>query len=98
MNDAENESGGIEEGIDEALEGQPRAAELRRMAYALEQRRSHLVADLDAMESEEDCERVRRQIAVLDEQVQTLLEEAAISHFVSDTVRFSKQVRDLGEG
>ena len=93
-----------EQAIEEALEGEPRADELRRMRGALLLRRTRLVEDLKAIDADENIDvdsaeaerkKIRRDIAKLEEQIQVLSEEANISKFVEDAVRVGIEMRRM---
>lgn len=93
-----------EQAVEEALEGEPRAHELRQMRVALLQRRARLIEDLKAVKVDEtideksreaESKKIRRDIAKLDEQIQVLGEEADISKFVEDAVRVGIEMRRM---
>jgi len=98
MRDSEEAPQDLDAGIDEALEGSPRATRLLELTNALRLRRQRLEADLGTLEDPTDALRVSQQLDEIDEQIQVLAEEASISQFVEETVRFSHEVRRLHEG
>lgn len=83
-----------EQAIEEALEGEPRANELRRMRAALLQRRARLIEDFRASD-ENERRKLRRDLEKLEEQIQVLAEEANISAFVEDAVRVGIEMRKM---
>ena len=93
-----------EQAVEEALEGEPRAAELKQMRASLLLRRARLIEDLKAAKIDEtmneksresESKKIRRDIAKLDEQIQVLGEEASISSFVEDAVRVGIEMRRM---
>lgn len=88
----------LDEAIDEALEGQPRAAEWFQLKRALEKRRALLQDELDLAEEETVREKLRAAIVQTDEHIAVLGEEAEITSFIEDTVRFSAEVHRLQQG
>lgn len=98
MQENNKPSQNIEQGVEEALEGELAAAELRILANALTLRRARLHDDLSAEPDETEQARLEALISEIDVQIHALLEEASISQFVEETVRFSHQVRQLNEG
>ncbi len=88
----------LDEAIDEALEGQPRAAEWFQLKRALEKRRAMLQDDLDVAEDDTLRKKLRAAIAETEEHIAVLSEEAEITSFVEDTVRFSAEVHRLQQG
>lgn len=93
-----------EQAVEEALEGEPRAHELRQMRLSLLQRRARLIEDLRAVKIDEtmdeaakaaETKKIRRDIEKLDEQIQVLGEEADISKFVEDAVRVGIEMRRM---
>ncbi len=88
----------VDEAIDEALEGQPRAAEWFALKRALEKRRAMLQDDLDVAEDDALRKKLRAAIAETEEHIAVLSEEAEITSFVEETVRFSSEVHRLQQG
>ncbi len=93
-----------EQAVDEALEGEPRAVELKRMRAALLLRRARLIEDLKAVKIDEtmdsksreaEAKKIRRDLVKLQEQIQVLGEEASISSFVEDAVRVGIEMRRM---
>ena len=83
-----------EQAVDEALEGEPRADELRRMRAALLLRRARLIEDFKASNADER-KKIRRDLKKLEEQIQVLGEEANITKFVEDAVRVGIEMRKM---
>lgn len=83
-----------EQAVDEALEGEPRAAELRKMRAALLLRRVRLLEDFKASGADER-KKIKRELEKLQEQIQVLGEEADISGFVEDAVRVGIEMRKM---
>lgn len=93
-----------DQAVEEALEGEPRAHELKQMRLHLVQRRARLVEDIKAIHVDEtmddaakeaETKKIRRDIGKLDEQIQVLGEEADISKFVEDAVRVGIEMRRM---
>ena len=86
----------------EALDGETlRSDDWLAYSGALRERRKRLVADLkQANQDADDVEALLLQVRLdeVDEQIRALEEEANISRFVEDTVKFSYEVRRLNEG
>ena len=84
--------------VQEALDGETlRSNDWNRFVSALETRRKRLLIDLaDA----DDVEALLIQVRIdeINEQIRLLEEEAKISRFVEDTVKFSYEVRRLNDG
>jgi len=79
----------LEQAIDIALEGAPRAEQLTAMIDTLRQRRAGLVKELQRTQDPAEKRELQKRIEELDRQVATLNEQRAISHFVEMSVRFS---------
>lgn len=77
----------LEQAVDIALEGAPRAERLAAMIETLRTRRAGLLRDLEATDDSVRQQEIRKQIAELDRQVDTLSEQQAVSHFVEMSVR-----------
>ncbi|HVF09611.1 MAG TPA: hypothetical protein VNA16_02355 [Abditibacteriaceae bacterium] len=86
----------LEAALDEALEDQPRAAELRHMRSLLQERRIRLTEDMNAEEDDATRAKLQRDLAKLDEQIAVLGEEAEITKFVEDAVRVGIEMRRYG--
>lgn len=82
--------------LDQALEGETPAAELRRMSALLQERRKRLIEDLTATTEPRERAKVEKEIDKLDEGARVLLEEASINQFVEDAVRVGVEMRNLG--
>jgi len=85
----------LEAALDEALEDEPRAEELRRMHALLLERRGRLIEDHNAEEDEGMRAKLRRDLEKLEEQIGVLAQEANISRFVEDAVRVGIEMRRL---
>ncbi|RYX82771.1 hypothetical protein EON83_17550 [bacterium] len=94
----EDNSEALEGAVTEALDGEVlRAQDWHQLASALELRRERLSRDLqEAHEYERDT--LQKQLDEIDIHIEALEEEANISHFVEDSVKFSYEVRRLSEG
>lgn len=79
----------LERAIDVALDGVPRAEQLTAMIETLRQRRSGLARDLERTTDPAQRRELQKRIAELDQQIGTLNEQRAISHFVEMSVRVS---------
>jgi hypothetical protein len=77
----------IEQAIDEALEGKPRAAELSEMISALELRRQTFQREHDAVTSDEQRKIWLQKLKEVDRQINLLRQEMAITDFVERSVR-----------
>jgi len=88
----------LDEALTEALDGETlRASDWHTLADALETRRQRLEDDL-ALAHEYERKAIQKRLDELDVHIQALEEEARISRFVEDTVKFSYEVRRLSEG
>lgn len=83
-----------EQAVDEALDGEPRADELRQMRAALLLRRARLIEDFKASNANER-KKIRRDLEKLEEQIQVLSEEANITAFVEGAVRVGIEMRKM---
>ena len=87
---------------EEALNGETlRSNDWLAYSHALRERRKRLVADLEQARTDgDDVEALLIQVRLdeADEQIRALEEEANISRFVEDAVKFSYEVRRLNEG
>ncbi len=84
--------------VQEALNGETlRSHDWNQYVGALTTRRKRLEIDL---EDADDVEALLIQVRIdeIDEQIRLLEEEAKISRFVEDTVKFSYEVRRLNDG
>lgn len=79
----------LDQAIDVALEGAPRAAQLGEMLETLRDRRDAMVRDLRAEKDAAKQREISRRIKELDRQIQSLSEQRAVSHFVEMSVRAS---------
>lgn len=88
----------LDEALTEALDGETlRAADWHTLAASLETRRARMEDDLaGAHDYERDA--IQKRLDELDVHIRALEEEARISRFVEDTVKFSYEVRRLSEG
>ncbi len=88
----------LDEALTEALDGQTlRAADWHSLADALESRRQRLEDDL-ALANDYERDAIQKRLDELDVHIHALEEEAQISRFVEDTVKFSYEVHRLSEG
>lgn len=88
----------MEAALSGALDDSPPSAELRSLRDVLLQRQKFLARDLDVCAEAAERERLKARLVELDEQISALDEEAKINQFVEETVKFSHEVRRLGEG
>jgi hypothetical protein len=79
----------LDQAIDVALEGAPRAAQLTAMVETLRERRENMLKELRAESDPVKQKEISRRIKELDQQVTKLTEQRAISHFVEMSVRAS---------
>lgn len=84
--------------IGEALEGEPRAAEWFQLMRALEKRRELLQKELEITDEPDLRKKLEAEITQADEHIAVLHEEAELTSFVEDTVRFAAEVRRLQSG
>lgn len=83
----------------EALDGEElRSEDWVRMARALDGRRQRIERDMHDANSPHERDTLSAKLEEIDEQIQALSEEASISRFVEDAVKFSYEVRRLNEG
>lgn len=83
-----------DDAVEDALGGEPRAQELRRMRDLLARRRASLAEELNEAEPAQR-EKLRKKLVELDEQIEVLREEASITEFVEDAVRVGVEMRRL---
>ena len=84
--------------VQEALDGEElRSDDWKRLSGALETRRKRLQLDLQDADDVEAL-LIQARIDEINEQIRLLQEEAKISRFVEDAVKFSYEVRRLNEG
>ena len=84
--------------VQEALDGETlRSDDWLQLSGALETRRKRLEIDL-ADADDVDALLIQVRIDEINEQIRLLEEEAKISRFVEDTVKFSYEVRRLNDG
>lgn len=91
-------SDNIDDAIDDALEGVPRAEQLRGYVAALQIRQSRIARDLELTHESDQRNELQQKLDEIDEQIQVLREEESISGFVEDAVKFSYEVHRLSEG
>lgn len=84
--------------LEEALEGESPAAELRRMGKLLRERRVMLAEDLAATTDPKERARLKKELDKADEGARVLLEEAQINQFVEDAVRVGLEMRKMDSG
>lgn len=88
----------LDSAVQEALDGETlRSDDWNRLSGALETRRKRLLLDLQDAD-DGDALLIQARIDEINEQIRLLEEEAKISRFVEDTVKFSYEVRRLNEG
>jgi len=88
----------LNEALTEALDGETlRSEDWYTLASSLESRRQRLEDDL-AVAHDYERDVIKRRLEELDVHIAALEEEASISRFVEDTVKFSYEVRRLSEG
>ena len=89
----------LDAALAEALNGEPRSRELRKMYSVLAERRLRLADDLRESEQKEPKlrEKLTKQLTTLDEQIAVLREEAEISGFIEDAVRVGIEMRNTRE-
>lgn len=89
----------LDKATTQALEGEElRSDDWKRLARALEGRRERIERDLHEADTPRERDELEAKLEELDEHVRVLNEEADISRFVEDTVKFSYEVRRLSEG
>lgn len=77
----------LEQAIDEALDGRPRAAALVEMAEALQDRRDRLRSELRGATDEVRAKELRTKLREAERQLEVLREEHAITEFVEMSVK-----------
>ena len=88
----------LDAALTEALDGEHlRAKDWHALADALETRRKRLEDDL-ALANDYERDAIQKRLDELDVHIHALEEEAQISRFVEDTVKFSYEIHRLGEG
>src|SRR4051812_27016896 len=85
--------------IDDALGANPRAAQLRLMRAALEERRAAFHKEWERQTDGDERARLQSKIKTLDKQITALRQEEGISEFVETSVRvvLSKSALDEQE-
>ncbi len=84
--------------VQEALNGETlRSDDWNRFVGALETRRKRLLIDMQDAD-DIDSLLIQARIDEINEQIRLLEEEAKISRFVEDAVKFSYEVRRMNEG
>jgi hypothetical protein len=79
----------VDQAVDVALEGAPRATQLAEMIGTLRERRDAMLKEVRAEKDPAKQREIARRISELDRQVATLSEQRAVSHFVEMSVRSS---------
>jgi pantoate kinase len=82
-----------EAALDEALEQEPRAAELRNLAQVLARRLQAFQREHDEATDPAQRVKLQKEIAKMRQQVAVLSEEADINQFVEDAVRVGIEMR-----
>jgi len=88
----------LQSALQEARGDELSAAELRQMRDTLLRRRSALAGDLESATDEVVRVQLKKQLDELDEHIAILHEEATLTGFVEDSVRFGLEMRRLNEG
>ena len=88
----------LDEAIDDALGGVPRASQLRDYVAALQIRQHRITRDLELTHESEQRDALQEKLDEINEQLHVLREEESISRFVEDAVKFSYEVHRLSEG
>lgn len=88
----------IDEAIDDALDGVPRADQLHDYVAALQIRQHRISRDLELAHETEQRDLLQEKLDEINEQIQVLREEESIASFVEDAVKFSYEVHRLSEG
>ncbi|MBM3492710.1 MAG: hypothetical protein FJX72_00080 [Armatimonadetes bacterium] len=81
----------LDQAIDVALEGAPRAAQLADMVQTLRDRREAMAKELRAEPDAAKQREMAKRVGELDRQIATLAEQRAVSHFVELSVRGSAE-------
>jgi hypothetical protein len=77
----------IENAIDEALAGRPRAQDLAEMIAALQLRRETFLREREAASTPQQKLEWERRLREVEQQIAILRQEQAITEFVEDSVR-----------
>lgn len=89
----------LENAVTEALDGETlRSTDWQKLASALELRRGRVERDLEVASDHAERDVLQKQLDEIDAHIEVLEEEANISRFVEDTVKFSYEVRRLSDG
>lgn len=87
----------LDQAIDEALDGKPRAAEIAAMVAALVDRRDAFVRERDGASTPDDQKAWADKVHEVEKQIRLLREEQAITEFVENSVRFTASKPRLDE-
>ena len=87
----------LQAALDEARGEDLPAAQLRQMRDVLLRRRAMLSGEIENASDHETREKIKKQIEELDGHVAILHEEAALTGFVEDAVRFSVKMSSMHE-
>lgn len=79
----------VEQAVDVALEGAPRAKHLDELIETLRERRAGFQREHQTSADPQRKREIEKRIAELDKQIATLSEQRAVSHFVEMSVRVS---------
>lgn len=85
----------LEQAVDEALEGQPRWEQWARFAESLAHREKMMQRDLDIETDTDERARLVVKLEEIREQIRALAEEAALSRFTEDALRFTWEMHKL---
>lgn len=88
----------LDAAVEEMLEGSERSEQWRVYIEALLRRRSLLESEFDAINDPEEKKIVEAKMNEIDEQVKVLAEEASITQFIENAVKYSYEVRRLSDG
>jgi hypothetical protein len=88
----------LDAAIEEMLEGSERSEQWRVYIAALLRRRSLLEKEFDAISDPEERKILETKMNEIDEQIKVLSEEASITQFIENAVKYSYEVRRLSDG
>jgi hypothetical protein len=88
----------LDAAVEEMLEGSERSEQWRVYIKALLRRRSLLESEFDAISDPEERKILEVKMNEIDEQIKVLSEEASITQFIENAVKYSYEVRRLSDG
>jgi hypothetical protein len=88
----------LDAAVEEMLEGSERSEQWRVYIAALLRRRSLLEKEFDAISDPEERKILETKMNEIDEQIKVLSEEASITQFIENAVKYSYEVRRLSDG